>query len=160
MDGNGCSNASTDAFEIIVVADPIIDAQPIAAQELCQAATPTDLSVTVSGGTASAKNYQWFINTTNTTVGGNLIAGSKLKSSSSDSPSWNGTNISGFSGLAGGNRTQFGDFLHLGSFGFFWTSTIAAGNGFYFGLSNGDNTFENDLEQYQQSANSVRCVRD
>ena len=33
-----------------------------------------------------------------------------MKSSPEDSPSWNGTNTSGFSGLAGGYRNYNGDF--------------------------------------------------
>ena len=75
LDGNGCSSALSDVFEINVIPDPIIDSQPIVAQELCENATPANLSVTVSGGTTSAKSYQWFINTTNATTGGTLING-------------------------------------------------------------------------------------
>ena len=36
--------------------------------------------------------------------------GTQMKSSASDSPAWNGTNTSGFSGLAGGYRSYSGDF--------------------------------------------------
>ena len=75
LDGNGCSSAFSDVFEINVLDDPIIDSQPIAAQELCQNATPADVSVSVSGGTTSAKTYQWFINNANSTTGGTLLNG-------------------------------------------------------------------------------------
>ncbi|WP_430929025.1 PKD domain-containing protein, partial [Polaribacter marinivivus] len=75
LDGNGCTIANSDVFEVQVLADPIIDTQPIASQELCANAIPTDLTVAVSGGTASAKNYQWFINTNNNTTSGNAISG-------------------------------------------------------------------------------------
>ena len=73
LDGNGCSSALSDAFEINVLSDPIIDSQPIVTQELCQNAIPADFAVSVSGGTTSAKTYQWFINTTNSTTGGTAI---------------------------------------------------------------------------------------
>ena len=75
LDGNGCSFAFSDAIEINVLPDPIIDSQPIAAQELCQNVIPTDLAVSVSGGTTSTKTYQWFINNTNSTTGGTSING-------------------------------------------------------------------------------------
>ena len=73
LDGNGCSMARSDVFEIQVIPDPSIDSQPIATQELCQNAVPTDLAVVVSGGTTSPKNYQWYVNTTNSNSGGNVI---------------------------------------------------------------------------------------
>ena len=38
-----------------------------------------------------------------------------MKSSASDSPSWNGTNTSGFSGLAGGYRDDNGAFSSEGT---------------------------------------------
>jgi hypothetical protein len=44
IDRIGCSLATSAVFEIIVLADPIIDDQPIASQELCQNALPTDLT--------------------------------------------------------------------------------------------------------------------
>ena len=75
LDGNGCTIANSDVFEVQVLADPIIDTQPIASQELCANAIPTDLTVAVSGGTTSAKNYQWFVNTNNNTTSGNAISG-------------------------------------------------------------------------------------
>ena len=43
-------------------------------------------------------------------LGGTSVAGDAMKSSASDSPAWNGTNSSGFSGLAGGVPEQLGDF--------------------------------------------------
>ena len=41
-------------------------------------------------------------------LGGASVAGGAMKSSASDSPSWDGTNTSGFSGLAGGYRNTMG----------------------------------------------------
>ena len=50
--------------------------------------------------------------------------GKKLKSSPLNTPSWNGTNDSGFSGLAGGRRNHYnGGFSSEGIYGSYWTST-------------------------------------
>ena len=78
LDGDGCSFALSDVFEVNVLADPIINTQPITSQELCQNAVPTDLAVVVSGGTTSNKIYQWYLNTTNSNAGGIPITGETL----------------------------------------------------------------------------------
>lgn len=49
--------------------------------------------------------------------------GTQMKSSPEDSPSWDGTNTSGFSALASGQRHRFSHFNYQGSFGTFWSST-------------------------------------
>ena len=49
--------------------------------------------------------------------------GTQMKSSASDSPSWDGTNTSGFSGLAGGYRNYGGDFYNEGYAGYFWSAS-------------------------------------
>jgi gliding motility-associated-like protein len=75
IEGNGCSLATSDAFEVIVLTDPVIDTQALAAQELCQSATPDNLTISVSGGTTTDKTYQWYENTTNSSNGGTEIIG-------------------------------------------------------------------------------------
>ena len=60
-------------------------------------------------------------------LGGN--SGTKMKSSPSDMPSWDGSNESGFSGLAGGSRTAiFGGntntgYSFIGEAGYFWSAS-------------------------------------
>ena len=49
--------------------------------------------------------------------------GNQMKSSPGDNPSWNGTNTSGFSGLAGGSRDYNGNFSSEGSHGYFWSAS-------------------------------------
>jgi uncharacterized protein (TIGR02145 family) len=51
--------------------------------------------------------------------------GTQLKSSPGDNPSWNGTNTTGFSGLAGGMRNYVVgvDFVYEGSSGYYWSSS-------------------------------------
>mgnify|MGYP000259348022 CR=1 FL=1 len=73
IDGTGCTSATSAVFTISVVAGPVINSQAIANQELCQNAIPADLTVVVSGGTSSTKNYQWFVNNTNATTGGTAL---------------------------------------------------------------------------------------
>ncbi|PQJ74176.1 PKD domain-containing protein [Polaribacter gangjinensis] len=75
LSGNGCNSANSNVYQVNVIPDPIIDAQPLASQELCQNAIPADLSVVASGGTASNKTYQWYRNNTNSTIGGTAIVG-------------------------------------------------------------------------------------
>ncbi|WP_298507537.1 PKD domain-containing protein [uncultured Kordia sp.] len=72
--GSGCNDVVSDVSEIIVVALPVIDLQPLATQSLCQNTTSQILEVQTSGG-LGAFSYQWFSNTTNSTTGGTAIAG-------------------------------------------------------------------------------------
>jgi uncharacterized protein (TIGR02145 family) len=51
--------------------------------------------------------------------------GTQMKSSPEDSPSWNGTNSSGFSGLAGGQRFSLGDFYSGGWIGNFYSASVS-----------------------------------
>ena len=72
--GSGCNDVVSDVSEIIVVALPIIDVQPLATQSLCQNTASQILEVQASGG-LGAFSYQWFSNTVNSTTGGTAIAG-------------------------------------------------------------------------------------
>ena len=76
QNGDGCDLVTSDVFSVEVVADPVIDSQPISVQEICQNTTPQELTVSVSGGILSSLyNYQWYFNTTDTNSGGTLING-------------------------------------------------------------------------------------
>ena len=92
-------------------------------------------------------------------LGGEPVAGEKLKSSLEDSPSWDGTNSSGFSGLAGGNRDEYGSFYSGGENGYFWSASAAGTNAWNRKLNAGDaevNRFNDD----QRYGFSVRCIKD
>ena len=65
--------------------------------------------------------------------------GTQMKSSASDSPAWNGTNTSGFSGLAGGYRSYGGDFSIEGNYGCFWSAS-AYGSSAWYRILNGGST--------------------
>ena len=85
--------------------------------------------------------------------------GTQMKSSPEDDPSWNGTNSSGFSGLAGGNRSYNGDFSSEGDYGYFWSAS-ADGAGAWSRMLSGGDTEVYRSNTYQRSGFSVRCVRD
>ena len=92
-------------------------------------------------------------------LGGTLVAGGKMKSSPEDSPAWNGTNTSGFSGLAGGLRNYLGDFYYVGNYGYFWSASAYGSNAYYRRLDGG-NAGVKRSNSYLRDGLSVRCVRD
>jgi len=85
--------------------------------------------------------------------------GTQMKSSASDSPAWNGTNTSGFSGLAGGARDSGGGFYGEGNYGYFWSASANGASAWYRRLLGGD-TEVNRYNSYLRAGFSVRCVRD
>ena len=70
--GNGCGSVTSAVAEIVVVNDPIVTAQPMATQTLCQNEAPTNLTVTISGGIGTI-SYQWFSTSTSTNSGGTAV---------------------------------------------------------------------------------------
>jgi uncharacterized protein (TIGR02145 family) len=93
-------------------------------------------------------------------LGGDSIAGQKMKSNYGWKNNGNGTNSIGFAGLAGGLRYSFGNFSGIGAYGYWWSSS--EGN-----ISSGWHRFLNyncDILKsntyYKQSGFSVRCLRD
>jgi len=95
----------------------------------------------------------------NTTGWRGTDQGTQMKSSPSDDPSWEGTNTSGFSALAGGSRDYLGDFSPEGYGGYFWSSSPNGSNAWYRILVSGV-TGVYRLNWYRRYGYSVRCVRD
>ena len=95
----------------------------------------------------------------NGTSGRGTDQGTQMKSSASDSPAWNGTNTSGFSGLAGGFRYYSGDFYSEGYNGYFWSASANGTNAWYRELSGGNTEVSRDIHNLR-SGFSVRCVWD
>jgi uncharacterized protein (TIGR02145 family) len=86
--------------------------------------------------------------------------GMQLKSAAMDSPSWNGTNVSGFSAVAGGYRDRnSGVFNNHGDYGYWWTATSSSANAWYRILSSG-NTFVYRFYSSLGDGFSVRCLQD
>ena len=86
--------------------------------------------------------------------------GTQMKSSASDSPAWNGTNTSGFSGLAGGYLNNgVGGFNNEGYKGYFWSASADGTSAWNRRLGGGNaEVVRNDSSQ--RNGYSVRCVRD
>jgi uncharacterized protein (TIGR02145 family) len=83
-----------------------------------------------------------------------------MKSSSSDSPSWDGSNSSGFSALPGGFRLDSnGDFYSEGSSGYWWSaSPYGPSSATYLRIdSNYEHVYQSS--QNQRYGYSVRCMK-
>jgi hypothetical protein len=105
--------------------------------------------------------------TLSTLLGGDVIAGGKMKStgfSSWPSPNTSATNESGFSGLPGNYRTFLGSFAPelVGEQGYWWSATEYTLNNLYaryrYLRYNNGNLMSNQLEK--KAGLSVRCIRD
>jgi len=92
-------------------------------------------------------------------LGGNEVAGTKMKSTDGWKGNGNGTNESGFSGLPGGYRSNYGSFSYVGDYGTWWSSsedlTLSAWNR---ALSYDDGSVGRN--NYVKVGFSVRCLRD
>ena len=85
--------------------------------------------------------------------------GAQMKASASDSPSWNGTNSSGFSALPGGYRDFNGYFDNGGNVAAHFWSSSPSGSAWHRILSSGYGNVYRHLYD-QRNGFSVRCVRD
>jgi uncharacterized protein (TIGR02145 family) len=92
-------------------------------------------------------------------LGGSSVAGTAMKSSPSDIPSWDGSNTSGFSGLPAGYRSSNGNFSYLGNDGYWWSSSPSGGSAIARFLYSGNSNVYR-YYYYPQNGFSVRCVRD
>ena len=93
-----------------------------------------------------------------TGLGGESVAGNTMKASATDSPSWNGTNSSGFSALPGGNRNYLGPSFGVGVSAFFWSSSPDGSNAWDRKLNSGfDSVIRSSRDQ--RYGFSVRCLK-
>ena len=97
----------------------------------------------------------------NSTGGRGTDQGAQMKSSSSDEPSWNGTNTSGFSALPGGLR--YGSNVYFGNEGLYclwWSASPDGMSGpWYRFLYSGHDVVERS-SSFLHFGFSVRCLRD
>jgi uncharacterized protein (TIGR02145 family) len=99
-----------------------------------------------------------------TVLGGDVVAGGKMKTTGTTrwtTPNTNATNESGFSGLPGGNRNPDGSFGNVGNHGNWW-----GGMNYYLQsestgrrLYSYNENFHEDFYNYRNGL-SVRCIRD
>lgn len=100
--GSGCNTTSSTAQVIVNIA-PTVANQP-SSSTVCVNGIPTLLSLTYNNGVGTP-TYQWYTNTTNSNIGGNIISGA-TNATYSPSSSTSGTTyyycVVTFSGLSGG----------------------------------------------------------
>jgi len=101
--------------------------------------------------------------TLSTLLGGETVAGGKMKTTGTTiwtSPNTSATNESGFAGLPGGYRYANGTFLNVGDYGYWWSATQDNSTGAWIrGL------YSNNFNLGRGSASksygfSIRCLRD
>ena len=101
--------------------------------------------------------------TLGTLLGGDAVAGGKMKTTGTTrwtTPNTSATNESGFAGLPGGLRFSNGSFDIVGSFGYWWSATELSSTHAWYRLlnSNVGILYRNDFNK--KSGFSVRCLRD
>ena len=92
-------------------------------------------------------------------LGGQNVAGDALKSAPTDSPSWNGTNESGFSALAAGYRFPWGSFHQAGVHTDIWTSTLNSSVSSWARIIWGHSAVSREAFD-KDFGFSVRCIKD
>ena len=93
-------------------------------------------------------------------LGGEGVAGKKMKSTSGWNNKGNGTNESGFNGLPGGNRLNNGAFFTQGFDGYWWSaSEVNTDFAGYRNLDHDDGYLSRNY-YYKGRGFSVRCLRD
>ena len=96
-------------------------------------------------------------------LGGDSIAGTKMKSRSGWQNNGNGTNSSGFNALPGGWRLGSGDLYSIGAEGFWWSSSENDTNSVWFRYLDERRGDVYKYYFYKQKTNdglSVRCIKD
>lgn len=97
-----------------------------------------------------------------TCLGGESIAGGKMKSLDSwNSPNIGATNISGFSGMAGGDfDISYNQTLGLGSRGYWWSTTQSNTDGAWVRRLNSSTITIDRVAPWKKNCLSVRCIKD
>ena len=96
-------------------------------------------------------------------LGGEPVAGGKMKSTGTQywsSPNTDATNESGFSGLPGGLRDSNGAFNLIGNYGYWWSSTENNTSNAWFRNLNYNFGYVNRNNFFKTNGFSVRCLRD
>ena len=105
-------------------------------------------------------------NTLTTYLGGQLVAGGKLKEAGTAhwiTPNTGATNESGFTALPGGSRQFYnGTYSGIGVIGIYWSATETPVQNNHFNaipMSN-ENTTANPGQYVKSTGSSVRCIKD
>jgi uncharacterized protein (TIGR02145 family) len=76
-----------------------------------------------------------------------------------ESPNLNASNESLFSGLPGGIRSSSGNFDYLGTYGYWWTSSVGLSNSSWARMLSYENGILYRFQDYKITGRSVRCIR-
>ncbi len=93
-------------------------------------------------------------------LGGESIAGKKMKSTSGWKINGNGTNSTGFLGTPGGCRFSDGTFEYLGAFVTFFSTTVSVSGDIVCSSLGCDNDFLDISDKPMDSGYYVRCLKD
>ena len=93
-------------------------------------------------------------------LGGEEIAGFKMKSTNGWANGGNGDNSSGFNGLPGGYCSNYGDFYNITDYGNFWSSSENTTNSAWNRYLYSNNSKVYRYNYYKYSGLSVRCIKD
>jgi uncharacterized protein (TIGR02145 family) len=106
-----------------------------------------------------ASDAEW--TTLTTYLGGTSVAGGAMKSTTGwTSPNTGATNSSGFTGLPGGYRSNFGGFLNVGNSGGWWSSSAAGSGSAWCRLLAYGSAVVGRYDYDRRGGFSVRCARD
>jgi uncharacterized protein (TIGR02145 family) len=86
--------------------------------------------------------------------------GIQMKASPGENPGWNGTNLSGFSGLPGGNRQISGEIFNAGNAAYYWCSSQYGTPPWHRILTSNAEGVLRFFENPPQIGFSVRCIQD
>jgi uncharacterized protein (TIGR02145 family) len=106
-------------------------------------------------------NEEW--KTLTTYLGGEAVAGSKLKEAGTShwqSPNTGATNETGFTGLPSGYRLGYGTFTEFGINGYWWSSSENSASAGYNRLINANTLVMNTGAFTKRTGQNVRCLRD
>ncbi len=93
-------------------------------------------------------------------LGGENVAGEKMKSTSGWNHNGNGTNSSGFNAFPGGYRTYFGTFYSIGYLSSWWSSSEDSGTiAWHWYLNYKQSQMYRDTDD-KRTGYSVRCIKD
>ena len=101
--------------------------------------------------------------TLTTFLGGEFVAGGKMKSTGTSlwlSPNTAATNESGFTGLPAGCRLNLGSFNYIGNYGFWWSSSESSTANSWLRNLVYDDGIANSYTINKKNGFSVRCLRD
>ncbi|NOT51868.1 MAG: hypothetical protein HOP10_11400 [Chitinophagaceae bacterium] len=114
-----------------------------------------------AGWHLSSDTEEWV--TIGSCLGGSSVAGGAMKETGTThwtSPNTGATNSSGFTGLPGGLRDKFGNFIDVGNYGYWWSATENGALAAWYRRLHYNNGSINRFDHDKRIGCSVRCLRD